>query len=81
MGVVEQKHVLKCNKLLLVNPVKGHEEYTNIHFHQKQWSIWLRGTPTIMYKLPGLPIEYEEYLVLLPDNSQETLTAIFKQWK
>lgn len=25
-------------------------------------------------------IEYEEYLVLLPDNSQETLTAILKQW-
>ena len=24
--------------------------------------------------------EYEEYLVLLPDNSQETLTAILKQW-
>ena len=34
-----------------------------------------------MYKLPGLPIEYEEYLVLLPDNSQETLTAILKQWE
>lgn len=61
---------------LLVNPRKGHEEYTKYSFPSKTMEYMASGTPTIMYKLPGLPIEYEEYLVLLPDNSQETLTAI-----
>ena len=64
---------------LLVNPRKGHEEYTKYSFPSKTMEYMASGTPTIMYKLPGLPIEYEEYLVLLPDNSQETLTAILKQ--
>lgn len=82
MGVVEQKHVFEMQQqaTLLVNPRKGHEEYTKYSFPSKTMEYMASGTPTIMYKLPGLPIEYEEYLVLLPDNSQETLTAILKQW-
>lgn len=81
-GVVEQKHVFEMQQqaTLLVNPRKGHEEYTKYSFPSKIMEYMASGTPTIMYKLPGLPIEYEEYLVLLPDNSQETLTAILKQW-
>ena len=81
-GVVEQKHVFEMQQqaTLLVNPRKGHEEYTKYSFPSKTMEYMASGTPTIMYKLPGLPIEYEEYLVLLPDNSQETLTAILKQW-
>lgn len=64
----------------LITTRKGHEEYTKYSFPSKTMEYMASGTPTIMYKLPGLPIEYEEYLVLLPDNSQETLTAILKQW-
>ena len=81
-GVVEQKHVFEMQQqaTLLVNPRKGHEEYTKYSFPSKTMEYMASGTPTIMYKLPGLPIEYEEYLVLLPDNSQKTLTAILKQW-
>lgn len=79
-GVVEQKHVFEMQQqaTLLVNPRKGHEEYTKYSFPSKTMEYMASGTPTIMYKLPGLPIEYEEYLVLLPDNSQETLTAILR---
>lgn len=38
------------------------------------------GTPTIMYELPGLPKEYVPYLIIIPDNTIETLRNILFEY-
>lgn len=81
-GFVEQKRIFEMQReaTLLVNPRNGGAEYTKYSFPSKTMEYMASGTPTVMYKLPGLPVDYEEHLVLMPDNSQETFTAILKEW-
>lgn len=81
-GLMEQKRVFEMQRqaTLLVNPRKGEEEYTKYSFPSKTMEYMASGTPTVMYKLPGLPADYEEYLILIPDNSQQTFATILKEW-
>jgi len=79
---VEQNRVFEMQQqaTLLVNPRKGDAEFTKYSFPSKTMEYMASGTPTVMYKLPGLPADYEEHLVLIPDNSRETFTAVLKEW-
>ena len=81
-GFLEQKKIFEMQQeaTLLVNPRKGDEEYTKYSFPSKTMEYMASGTPTVMYKLPGLPVDYEEHLILIPDNSQRTFTAVLKEW-
>lgn len=81
-GLVEQNRVFEMQQqaTLLVNPRKGDAEFTKYSFPSKTMEYMASGTPTVMYKLPGLPADYEEHLVLIPDNSRETFTAVLKEW-
>ena len=81
-GIMEQKRIFEMQReaTLLVNPRNGEAEYTKYSFPSKTMEYMASGTPTVMYKLPGLPVDYEEHLVLIPDNSQEAFTAILKEW-
>lgn len=81
-GFVEQKRIFEMQQeaTLLVNPRKGNEEYTKYSFPSKTMEYMASGTPTVMYKLPGLPIDYEEHLILIPDNSLYTFTTILEEW-
>lgn len=65
---------------LLINPRKGDEEYTRFSFPSKTMEYLASGTPTIMYPLPGVPDEYFKYLVLVEDNTIETLSSILEVW-
>lgn len=81
-GLVEQNRVFEMQQqaTLLVNPRKGDAEFTKYSFPSKTMEYMASGMPTVMYKLPGLPADYEEHLVLIPDNSRETFTAVLKEW-
>lgn len=81
-GLVDQKRVFEMQRqaTLLINPRKGDAEYTKYSFPSKTMEYMASGTPTVMYRLPGLPIAYQEYLVLIPDNSQERLTTLLQEW-
>ena len=81
-GIMEQKRIFEMQReaTLLVNPRNGEAEYTKYSFPSKTMEYMASGTPTVMYELPGLPVDYEEHLVLIPDNSQEAFTAILKEW-
>lgn len=81
-GVIEQSKVFEMQRqaTLLVNPRKGDAEYTQYSFPSKTMEYMASGTPTVMYRLPGLPFEYEEHLVIVPDNSLETLAALLQEW-
>lgn len=77
-GIMEQKRIFEMQReaTLLVNPRNGEAEYTKYSFPSKTMEYMASGTPTVMYKLPGLPVDYEEHLVLNSDNSQEAVYCL-----
>lgn len=81
-GLVDQNRVFEMQRqaTLLINPRKGDAEYTKYSFPSKTMEYMASGTPTVMYRLPGLPTDYQEHLVLIPDNSQEALITLLKEW-
>lgn len=65
---------LQAKATVLVNPRQNIGEYTKYSFPSKTMEYMASGTPVIMYKLDGVPDEYDKYLYYVDDNSVETLT-------
>ncbi|PSU64862.1 hypothetical protein CTM79_20075 [Photobacterium phosphoreum] len=65
------KHQAKSN--LLINPRQPIEEFTYYSFPSKTMEYLASGIPTLMYRLPGVPIEYFDYCTVLDDNSLVSL--------
>jgi len=55
---------------LLINPRPTNEEYTKYSFPSKNMEYMVSGTPVLTTKLPGMPKEYEEYVYLIEDESE-----------
>lgn len=81
-GVVKQEQVLdmQTKATLLINPRKGDDEYTKYSFPSKTMEYMASGTPTVMYKLQGIPEEYNNYLIIVPENKKETLKNTLMKW-
>lgn len=81
-GLLKQEQVLsmQTQATLLLNPRKGNEEYTKYSFPSKTMEYMASGTPTVMYPLEGVPSSYKKFLVLVPDNTNETLKDILVKW-
>jgi glycosyltransferase involved in cell wall biosynthesis len=54
---------------VLINPRMSVGEYVNFSFPSKIIEYFASGTPTLMYKLPGIPLEYYDYCYLIGGNS------------
>lgn len=52
---------LQLNALLLINPRSNESEYTKYSFPSKVIEYMRSGVPTLMYKLDGIPNEYDKY--------------------
>lgn len=61
---------------ILVNPRQNIGEYTKYSFPSKTMEYLASGTPVVMYKLDGIPDEYDKYLIYPKDNSIEELTKV-----
>lgn len=68
--VTEQKKAM-----LLINPRPTTEEYTKYSFPSKNMEYMASGTPVLTTKLPGMPIEYEDYVYLLEDETEEGMAV------
>lgn len=81
-GQIEQMIVFKMQQeaSLLINPRKPEGEYTKYSFPSKTMEYMASGTPTIMYKLQGVPDEYYKYLVLIEDETKESLVSAILDW-
>lgn len=81
-GQVKQDRVLKMQReaSLLINPRKPEGEYTKYSFPSKTMEYMASGTPTLMYRLPGMPIDYDDKVVLFNDMSDKTFCTILKEW-
>lgn len=80
-GLLDQGEVFELQRSasLLINPRRGNEEYTKYSFPSKTMEYMASGTPTIMYALPGIPEDYLPYLIIIPDDTIETMRDVL--WK
>jgi glycosyltransferase involved in cell wall biosynthesis len=63
-GYVTKNEIYKLQKqaTLLINPRANDGEYTKYSFPSKTMEYMLSGKPVLMYKLDGIPDEYDQYL-------------------
>lgn len=75
-GQIPTEKVLELQKraTILVNPRKNDSEYTKYSFPSKTMEYLASGTPTVMYKLDGVPEEYYPYFFSPEDNSVQALS-------
>ncbi len=76
-GQMKREDVLKLQieATVLVNPRKNNEEYTKYSFPSKILEYLSSGTPTIAYKLDGIPNEYDDYIYYINGNKHEDIAA------
>lgn len=63
---------------ILVNPRKPEGEFTKYSFPSKTMEYMLSGRPVVMYKLDGIPEEYDNYLYYVDDSLETALLNILK---
>lgn len=71
-GSCPNKDVVKMEKrsYILVNP-RGIDEYTKYSFPSKLMEYLLSGTVVLTTKLPGIPKEYDDYLIYIKDLKKD----------
>ncbi|CAA7603149.1 Glycosyl transferases group 1 [Acididesulfobacillus acetoxydans] len=69
-GFVSQKEIRKLQRraTVLINPRTNDEEYTKYSFPSKTMEYMLSGRPVLMYKLEGMPDEYDPCLYYIGGN-------------
>ncbi len=69
-GFLSVEEVMRLQRMatILVNPRKPEGDYTKYSFPSKTMEYMLSGKPVVMYKLPGIPDEYDEHLFYIPDD-------------
>lgn len=68
---LSKKALLELQKqaTVLVNPTSPAQEFTKYFFPSKTMEYLASGTPTLMYKLPCIPDEYDPYIYYIEDDS------------
>lgn len=64
---------------LLINPRYSTAEYTKYSFPGKNLEYAASGTPTLTTKLPGMPLEYYDYVYILKDETPHGMADALKQ--
>lgn len=81
-GYVEKAESLRLQKLatVLVNPRTNEGEYTKYSFPSKTIEYMSSGIPVVMYKLDGIPPDYDPYLYYVgEDTSAQALCTRLKE--
>jgi len=80
-GFVSNERVLEIQRGadFLINARSDADEYVKYSFPSKTLEYMLSGVPIITTMLPGIPKEYENYVIPLEDNRPETIYKKLKQ--
>ncbi|MBS1520084.1 MAG: glycosyltransferase [Bacteroidetes bacterium] len=72
---IDRPGILKLQRdaSLLVSPRTPEGEFTKFSFPSKVMEFLASGTPTLLYKLAGIPDEYYDYCYTLEDTSVKVL--------
>lgn len=70
MGIVSKDELMKIEKesYFMINPRNSIGEYTKYSFPSKTIDYMISGRPVIMYKLHGIPSEYDDHLIYIVDT-------------
>ena len=76
-GYVSKREIVELQNraTILVNPRKNNMEYTKYSFPSKTMEYMLSGKPVLMYKLSGIPNEYDEHLFYFSGDTIEQMSA------
>ena len=69
----EELLVLQKKATVLINPTPKSAKGSRYFFPSKTMDYLASGTPTIMYKLDCLPVDYHEYIYFVEDESVDGL--------
>jgi glycosyltransferase involved in cell wall biosynthesis len=74
-GIVplEEIHKIERNAAILVNPRPNEKEFTKYSFPSKTAEYLMMGVPVVMYRLDGIPHEYDTYLHYVEENTAESI--------
>jgi len=80
LGLVPNEQVVKdqLRATLLVNPRPSREEFTKFSFPSKNMEYMASGTPMVTTKLPGMPVEYHDYIFLFEDETADGMHKTLK---
>ncbi len=87
-GFCSQQEVadLRAKAAVLVNPRTNEGEYTKYSFPSKTMEYMASGKPVVMYKLDGIPEEYDPYLVYAGADDavlglRDALNSVFENYE
>lgn len=80
-GQRERKEILKAERQarVLVNPRQNKDEFTKYSFPSKTMEYLASGTPVLMYKLDGIPKEYDNYIYYVDGNNVDDLRRMIEK--
>ena len=80
-GQVNRDYAVKLQQEadLLINPRTNQGEYTKYSFPSKIMEYMLSGTPTLLYRLSGIPDEYYNYLFTIEGDMPEDMARSIRQ--
>jgi len=70
---------LQSEASLLVSPRTSEDEFTKFSFPSKVMEYLASGTPTLLYKLPGIPDEYYDYCYVLENKAIDVFAEKIKE--
>ncbi len=72
-GIVTLKEIqsLEQRATVLINPRPNEKAFTKYSFPSKTAEYMMMNTPVLMFRLDGIPPEYEQYLSFIEENSPE----------
>ncbi len=69
----EEILLLQQKASVLVNPRTNDGEYTKYSFPSKTIEYMAAGKPVMMYRLDGIPAEYDPYLFYIPEETVDSI--------
>lgn len=75
LGFLQKEALIRVQRsaTVLINPRQDKGEYVKYSFPSKTMEYLLSGKPVVMFKLPGIPEEYFDYVYFIPDSSEESI--------
>ena len=78
LGTVSNEVAKKLQReaFVLVNPRSNKEEYTKYSFPSKKMEYMATGRPVLMYKLKGIPYEYDDYIYYFGNDMRKSIEQL-----
>ncbi len=82
-GFMPHEETLRMQKRasVLVNPRTSEGEYTKYSFPSKTMEYMAAGRPVMMFRLAGVPSEYDEFLTYIPEESAAAISDTIHRLK